>query len=329
MGLWFDCFQEIQSSSLKRVTETLYLKHRKQLMDKLHRVAIAGGTHGNEVIGIYLVKKFSQHCDLIRRSSFATQVLLGNPKAIAARVRYIDQDLNRSFEYERLQDSQLASYEDLRAKQIDQMIGPSSNTPVDVIVDLHSTTANMGLTLMIDKEDCFSLQLADHIQHLHTDVKVYSTAKSGRSRDSLRSLARFGFCIEVGPVAQGVLSAELFIKTEALVHSILDYLEQYNHSKLSYSKISPPHGSFILHRYLGTVDYPKNKDGEIQAMIHPVLQCRDYEPLHPGDPMFLEFSGQAIFYSGNSTIYPVFINEAAYYEKGIAMCLTQKVQVSY
>ncbi|MHC5727533.1 MAG: succinylglutamate desuccinylase/aspartoacylase domain-containing protein, partial [Nostoc sp.] len=33
-----------------------------------------------------------------------------------------------------------------------------------------------------------------------------------------------------------------------------------------------------------------------------------------------------IFYEGASTVYPIFINEAAYYEKGIAMYLTQKQQ---
>jgi aspartoacylase len=40
--------------------------------------------------------------------------------------------------------------------------------------------------------------------------------------------------------------------------------------------------------------------------------------------MFLTFDGRAIAYQGTSTVYPVFINEAAYYEKGIAMCITQK-----
>ncbi|ALF55864.1 hypothetical protein ACX27_28285 [Nostoc piscinale CENA21] len=59
-------------------------------------------------------------------------------------------------------------------------------------------------------------------------------------------------------------------------------------------------------------------------MIHPQLQFRDYEPLNPGEPIFLTFEGKAIAYQGTSTVYPIFINEAAYYEKGIAMCLTQK-----
>lgn len=44
--------------------------------------------------------------------------------------------------------------------------------------------------------------------------------------------------------------------------------------------------------------------------------------------MFLTFEGRASAYEGKSTVYPVLINEAAYYEKGIAMCLTEKQQVS-
>ncbi len=63
-------------------------------------------------------------------------------------------------------------------------------------------------------------------------------------------------------------------------------------------------------------------------MIHPQLQFRDYEALHPGDLMFLTFDGRAIAYEGESTVYPVFINEAAYYEKGVAMCLTEKYELS-
>jgi succinylglutamate desuccinylase len=43
--------------------------------------------------------------------------------------------------------------------------------------------------------------------------------------------------------------------------------------------------------------------------------------------MFLSFTGEEILYTGESVVYPVFINEAAYYEKQIAMVLTEKQQV--
>lgn len=62
-------------------------------------------------------------------------------------------------------------------------------------------------------------------------------------------------------------------------------------------------------------------------MIHCDRQGQDYQELRPDDPLFTTFDGEAIAYTGTSSVYPVFINEAAYYEKGIAMCLTQKETV--
>lgn len=50
------------------------------------------------------------------------------------------------------------------------------------------------------------------------------------------------------------------------------------------------------------------------------------KPLHPGEPIFLSFDGEDIVYEGDSVVYPVFINEAAYYEKGVAMHITQQRQ---
>lgn len=40
------------------------------------------------------------------------------------------------------------------------------------------------------------------------------------------------------------------------------------------------------------------------------------------------FSGKDVLYEGESTVYPVFINEAAYYEKGIAFIQTEKLTFS-
>lgn len=292
-------------------------------MGELNRVAIVGGTHGNERIGVYLKKKFSQHPTLVQRPSFSTQVFLANPQAVAAGVRYIDRDLNRSFDRDRLQSNHSTSYEDLQAKSLNQMIGPDGSDPTDVILDIHSTTSNAGLMVIIDDENRFTLQLASYLQHSDSTIKVYSTAHSGRNRDALRSLAQYGFCLEVGPVAQGVLDAALFQKTEALIYTILDYLEQYNCNLVTFLN-----HSLTLYRYLNTVDYPRNDQGDIQAMIHPQLHLKDYEVLYPGDPMFLTFDGESISYSGKSVVYPVFINEAAYYEKGIAMCLTEKACIN-
>ncbi|MBD2384423.1 aspartoacylase [Cylindrospermum sp. FACHB-282] len=287
-------------------------------MNQINRVAIVGGSHGNELIGVYLVKKFQQNGNLINRSSFETLALLGNPKAIAEGRRYIDKDLNRCFHNSVLQDITLSTYEDLRAKEIQQILQPPNQPIVDAIVDLHTTTANMGLTLILGDMHPLLLRLAAYLSSINPLVKVCSHQQA-RGSGYLRSLCELGLVIEVGAVAQGILNAELFQQTEQLVYAVLDYFEGYNQGKTPQTS-----NTLTLYKSLSVVDYPRNQEGEIQAMIHPQLQFRDYEPLHPGEPLFVTFDGKEIFYEGESTVYPVFINEAAYYEKGIAMHLTQK-----
>ncbi|MEH2140792.1 aspartoacylase [Nostoc sp.] len=291
-------------------------------MSQIERVAIVGGNHGNELTGIHLVKKFQQYPNFINRASFDTLPLLGNLKAIQEGKRYIDKDLNRCFTNQGLQNQQLSSYEDTRAKAIQQILQPQNQPFVDVIVDLHSTTANMGLSLIFCDLHPFLLRLGAYLSSINPMVKVFVNQQS-RESGFLRSLCELGFVIEVGAVAQNILNAELFQQTEQLIYAILDYFEGCNQGN-----IPQVNSTLTLYQYIETIDYPRSDayGGEIQAMIHPQLQFRDYEPLNPGDPMFLTFEGKDIFYEGESTVYPIFINEAAYYEKGIAMYLTQKQQ---
>lgn len=288
-------------------------------MDRIQRIAIVGGIHGNEWTGAYLVQKFAQYPDLICRSSFAALTLLGNPAALAANRRYIDKDLNRCFRLEDLQNPALTGYEEDRAREIYRILGPGGKTPVDLLIDLHSTTANMGLTLILGQDHPLMLHLAAALSARHPLVRVYRSIDSGREYDSLRSLCPLSLAIEVGPVPQGVLIAEIFQATEALIHTLLDALDHYNQGHW-------PPGDRLLtcYQYLGAIDYPRNSQGAIQAMIHPQLQSRDYQPLHPGSPLFLTFEGEAILYQGEATVYPIFINEAAYYEQGVALYLTEK-----
>lgn len=296
-------------------------------MSQIERVAIVGGNHGNELTGIHLVKKFQQYPNLIDRASFETLALLGNLKAIEEGKRYIDKDLNRCFTNQGLQNPQLSSYEDTRAKAIQQILQPQNQPFVDVIVDLHSTTANMGLSLIFGDMNPSLLRLGSYLISINPMVKVFINQES-KEGGFLRSLCGLGFVIEVGAVAQNILNAELFQQTEQLIYGVLDYFEGCNQGNIP--QINSP---LTLYKYIRTIDYPRNDaydglhlQGEIQAMIHPQLQFRDYEPLNPGDPMFMTFEGKDILYEGESTVYPIFINEAAYYEKGIAMYLAQKQQ---
>ncbi len=127
----------------------------------------------------------------------------------------------------------------------------------------------------------------------------------------------------MGPVAQGTLHAELFQQSEALIGAILGFIE------CNQEEIPKNLETFTFYEQVETLDYPRDEQKRIRAMIHPQLQARDYELLHLGDPLFLGFDGEAIFYQGESTIItPVFINEAAYYEKGYALSLAIQQQVT-
>jgi aspartoacylase len=294
------------------------------IMNQINRVAIVGGTHGNEFTGAYLVQKFAKFPELITRPSFQTVTLLANPKAFAVARRYTDQDLNRCFLQQNLQNPNLESYEQLRAQSIYNILSANQDQRADFILDLHSTTANMGLTIILVNSHPLNLQLAAYLSSLNPLVKIYRCSFTSVAENPfLNSLSELGFGIEVGPIAQGILDATLFQQTEELVHQILDYLEKFNQDEIPATK-----ETLTLYHHLSVVDYPKQEDGTISGMIHPQLQNRDYEPLNPGEPIFLTFEGKTIVYEGKSTVWPIFINEAAYYEKGIAMSLTQKQQIN-
>ena len=140
-------------------------------MKPIRQVAIVGGTHGNEFTGAYLIKKFEQFPDLVKRPSLETLTLLGNPKAFDTARRYIDEDLNRCFLQSALQDASLSSHEAVRAKTLNQILGPKGNARMDFLLDLHSTTANMGLTLILVNYHPLNLKLAAYLSAINPDRK--------------------------------------------------------------------------------------------------------------------------------------------------------------
>ena len=286
-------------------------------MEKINRVAIVGGTHGNEFTGAYLVKKFERFQNLIKRPSFETISLLGNPEAFKVSRRYIDRDLNRCFTRDNLENTQSNSQEDKRAKFINNKLGPKGNSRVDFILDLHSTTANMGLTIILVNNNSFNLKIAAYLSSILPEIKVYSAVVPERENGFVNSICDGGFAIEVGPIAQGVLSRSLFEKTEKLVGAVLDCLDKFNRGEIGARSLS-----LTIYKHLKTVDFPKNERGELDGTIHPQLEGRDYQKLTKGEPMFLTFDGRTIYYEEETPVFPVFINEAAYYEKGIALCFT-------
>jgi succinylglutamate desuccinylase len=286
---------------------------------KIKRVAIVGGTHGNELTGVMLVKKFLRYAQLVQRQSFETVCLLANPRAIELTRRYIDRDLNRCFDHHDLANLELTGYENNLAKQLCARYGAGGSEPVDAIFDLHSTTANMGMTIIPISDSPVNLRLAAYLSILDPTIHVYLGLHSAQNSPMLRSMAPLGCTIEVGAVSQGVVNASIFQNAERLVLAALNYVDNVNQGV---PMVIPT--TVNVYRAIEAIDYPRNGHGELTAMIHPDRQNQDYQPIKSGDSLFLDLQEKTISYQGNQIVFPVFINEAAYYEKGISMIFTKR-----
>ena len=285
----------------------------------IKKLAITGGTHGNEYTGVYLIKKWKLQPELLKRSNFETLFLHTNEKAIQDVRRYVDHDLNRAFNVDDLANPTLVTHEAKLAKELNQFLGPKGDkdTNVDFIVDLHSTTSNMGLSIVVSNESALTWKAIAYLCQKEPALNVYRW--QGDEEDAfVDSIAPHGFAIEVGGVAQGILRADLFLQTEALVYHLLDFFEKFNAGV----DINLPK-KLEIYDHIKLVDYPRDADGDISAMVHQDRQDRDFSLITSGDPLFLTLSGETIPYKGDS-LYTLFINEAAYYEKGFAMCLVEK-----
>jgi succinylglutamate desuccinylase len=293
-----------------------------QNIANIDHVLLVGATHPNEWTGLALIRKFEQQPALIQRSTFATHTLIANAQGIPLVLRYLDRDLNRCFDRHDLANPALTGYENSRAKEIAATYGSAGTTPVNVIIDFHSSTSNMGATIIPTSNSVENLRLAAYMQSQDPTAYIYSGLHSGADSPMLRSLAPIGCAIEMGPIPQGVLDAQIFQRAEQLAMAGLDYLEQCNLGKMQIPE------KITLFQAIDTIDYPRQAQGEITAIIHPDRQGQDYQPMAPGDPLFMDLDGNTITYQGDRTVYPTFINEAAYYEKGIAMVITEKREIT-
>ena len=113
---------------------------------KINKVAIVGGTHGNENTGVFLVNKLKN--TLPEYKGLKLKYLIANPLAIINTKRFIDHDLNRAFGIKELLNIESFEYELNRAKVINNELGPKGDSKYDFIIDMHTTTSNMGVTFI-------------------------------------------------------------------------------------------------------------------------------------------------------------------------------------
>lgn len=263
-----------------------------------------------------------------RDGSVSVTTVLSNPRAVEACRRYIDIDLNRCFTDALLSAPVTDStpYELRRAKELNAELGPKgSPDAVDLLCDIHNTTANMGMCLIFYSLDWITLHIYKYIQSKMTSTAVRAIQLDIPTSEaySLESVGKHGLAIEVGPQPNGVVRADIFNMVREAVDLTKEWLQAFNSGNTFEG------GEVEAYTLIRSVDYPRDPTtNEITAAIHPQLQDNDFKLLRPGDPTFLSFSGETVKHEGDE-LYPFFVNECAYYEKKIAFHLARKITLTF
>ena len=282
------------------------------MLDK--KLLIVSGTHGNELNPVMAVNKF-RNLTLASNNNYF-EFILGNPLAYEKGLRYLDIDLNRSFDSKKsFLNKDL--YEVQRAEQIVKEFGPESPNGCQVVLDLHTTTASMGTSLVMYGRRKKDFYLAAILQNKF-GLPIYLHEKDSQQTGFLVEAWPCGLVIEIGPVAQNhydPIIVERFLILLKFLENLYDGINKNN---------LPLPDEMTIYVHQGSIDYPRDKDGNINSLIHPDRVMQDWVEIKNGDPLFLDEFNKDINYISKDKTYPVFIGEAAYKEKKIAMSFTKK-----
>lgn len=327
--------------------------HEIAIHDQVRSLCISGGTHGNELSGVYLVKNWLRNGSIeIQRNSFQTHVILANPRATKRCVRFIDVDLNRQMKSENLlssveKEEENCPYEIQRACELySRFQNEAGRKAIDFWIDLHNTTANTGpFFIMSGSAGPFLLHLAAEMQKEFPELRImllkegnfegqhFEGDQHENSKEGLLDASKFpiqgvhglgveGITLEMGPLAHGTLNMAIYHLAKKIVTGVLDRVEKFNNGLEFEEK------EIEVFRSLGNIHFPTDAEGELSAMVSANVERSDWKPLNPGDPLFLSFSGETIPFTGDDVVWPVFINEAAYFPNNIAMTITAKEKIT-
>ena len=281
----------------------------------LKKILIVSGTHGNEINPVWAINQFNNQFKTIDQN-IEYKFIIGNPLAYERGCRYIDNDLNRSFNsIKKTFDNSV--YEINRANFLVEKFGVNGSEPCEIAIDLHTTTSNMGTSIVMYGRRRQDFCLAALLQHKF-GLPIYLHEKDEKQTGFLVEAWPCGIVIEIGSVAQNYYDPKIINKFLIIISSLRDEI-----NKLKNNQIKLPKG-LIVHAHQGSIDYPRETNGNINALIHPKRMNQDWKPIKMGDPLFMDVLGKTKTYTGEDIIWPVFIGEVAYKEKNIAMSYTKK-----
>jgi succinylglutamate desuccinylase len=278
---------------------------------KFKKVLVFGGTHGNEWTGIGIVENYRDYFQK-KYPNLTLEFILANPEAHKINKRFKDEDLNRAFQF--LNEDRKNSYEHVRAREIRELI-----TSEDCyVIDLHTTTSNMGKTIIISDYHPYNLQLCSRLKEKIAGCKMIGSPDPGKKY--LASQTKFGLILEVGPTPNGLINPIVMEETLLLLDQILAEISATENSEK---------GSLEVYEEIQNVNYPTNSRGEISSYIHSSFQGKDFQPVKGDYTAFRSFQQQDITLKTSEELYPIFINEAAYYPQQLAFTLCRKTILTF
>ncbi len=281
------------------------------------QVLLVAGTHGNEENASWLFDQLEKKLWGLNKKNIDVFSVIGNPEAREANLRYIDRDLNRCFHSDLLSDIENQDFEVTRARYLLDIFGPSGKIPCQIIFDFHSTTSYMGNSLVVYGRRPSDLALAGLIQH-QLGLPIYLHEGDLSQQGFMVTSWPCGLVIEIGATPQGLLVSKTIIQTKLALEACLDQLSFVRDNIANIPR------NIIIHRHIKSIDFPRDENGNRIAFIHPEREGKDWVKINKGDPLFMNSSGETYIYSENTSYIPVFINEASYFEKNIAMSFTKR-----
>ena len=281
------------------------------------QVLLVAGTHGNEINGIFLFDQWKKSNFLINTYGIKTCNVIGNPEAKKAGKRYIQQDLNRSFKKEIFLPNSSLNFEERRASELVNIYGESGENPCQIALDFHTTTASMGSCLVVYGRRDADLALASLVQN-QLGIPIYLHESDQKQTGFLVESWPCGLVIEIGPIAQGLLNSRIISQTKLILETLMS---QINRVK---NEIAFFPDQLIVHRHIKSIDFPRDEDGNVDGYVHSSRQSKDWIELKKMDELFLKLNGEAVKFEEDEPYVPVFINEAAYAEKNIAMSFSKR-----
>jgi succinylglutamate desuccinylase len=235
-------------------------------------IAIVGCLHGDEIIGQKVIAELRK----VRLLRGSLNLIIANEKAMQAKKRMLQKDLNRSFPGKKN-----GTYEERLARVLHQEIRQA-----DLVIDIHATTANFdGIAIVMDLK-----KTTQNILRLVPCQKVALLRKTVFGGGEMLRFAKAGLAFEFGPNKKGAN----YKKALAEILALLRNLNLIGGTKKYYRKKE-------LYTVKGS--YKITNDFQVNGRL------RNFKLIRKGD-FIGKASGKKI--KSDQTFYPIFLGEESY-----------------